>query len=167
MTNISQKFALIVNVNCGENLETKSSISKGTGLSPRDIQYIAEKFITPYNGMDKRKRGKPLRFTKANKAEFGIVKNLLDYGITVAQVEEIFKWLRQLPEWKNLFNENGELKHQKLLSGKGRVFLSVQDADSKKTGIHFEDANIKHEFEVKNKSLLAIDITDEILMAAP
>lgn len=138
----------------------KKTVSSSTDLEPRDVQYIADKF--QWTASKSRVRGRKLQFTPKQTAEFGIIGRLKKFGMTIGNSMDWVENKNFKKQWDDLFDDNDILKNKSIIDGKKHVYFRIRNA---------EDVSLELVNPAKNnwsdENVLSINITEEVLLAAP
>ena len=140
-------------------------ISAATSMSSTDIDYLAKQFIEPDEGGGR--RGVKKRWGNLKVVEFAIAKRLLNYGITVFRIREIFETLRANRKWQALFEADSLSTSARAHMEAGRYYLHLKADDSLRVNVYVSKQNILAKlWKAEKADALIIDITDALGLAA-
>ncbi|NNF99250.1 MAG: MerR family transcriptional regulator [Desulfobacteraceae bacterium] len=75
---------------------TKKEVAELTALTPRLVQFYTERGVVKPHVDDGSGRGKVRRYSTNNLIEFGVIRQLVEFGITVSKISDILNLLREI-----------------------------------------------------------------------
>jgi DNA-binding transcriptional MerR regulator len=73
---------------------TKNEVAEKTGLKPRQVQFYTERLAVLPEVDAGEGRGKVRRYSEKNLYEFAVIRQLVEYGITISKVKVILDAIR-------------------------------------------------------------------------
>ena len=105
---------------------TKKTIVEKVDMSPRLIQFYNEEgVVVPIGGGGR--RGKSWQYSEKNLVEFGIIKQLAQYGITVSRIRQIISKINRSEFFNIFFSTTGDRVKPDLNIEFHNIYLIIYD----------------------------------------